>query len=226
MDFNTNTKYFEKSSNLFTIIGLAIIALGVIMLFAMSYFIWFGLGVAVVGVAVIAISMGSKLKDSDIDQQAEKKNQDFMDNIKDKLDILGKEVKLFQPIEIGAYGYEGMDNIYTKKGSDGRQRSSIFVNTGIYFSTEMVYAYKYSFCFTEEKETSEMLKAKFADIEKAELTDEKFTNKNGIVVPYTMFRIKTTNGKEFSFPMRNDAESDKLAENINYQAKKMKTAQQ
>lgn len=225
MDFTTNAKYFSKSSQLFNIIGLGIIAVGVIFLFTMSFFIWFGLGVILVGIAVIIVAAGSKIKDEDLDIQGVKKNQDFMDMAKDKLDILGKETKLFQPIEIGAYGYEGMDTIYTKKGSDGKMRSSIFVNTGIYFSTDMLYACKFSFCFTEEKESNEIFKVKFADIEKAELTDEKMTDKNGNTVAYTMFRIKTDK-KEFSFPMKNDAESDKLAENINYQAKKMKAAQE
>lgn len=220
MDYTTNSKYFTKNNHLFTFIGLGIVLLGIIMMIVQ--FLLFGVGVAIVGVAVVVVSIGSKIKDEDIDIQGVKKNQDFMDLAKDKLDILGKETKLFQPIEISAFGFEEMDTIYTKKGSDGKQRSSVYVNTGMYFSPEMLYACKYYFSFVEEKEGTEIFKAKFADIVKAELTDEKMTDANGVIVPYTMFRITTVSGKNFCFPMKNDAESDKLADNINYQAKKMK----
>jgi hypothetical protein len=221
MDFSTNIKYFGKSKNLFLYIGLGIAALGIVLLIVGWYFMYC-FGVMLAGGAVCIIARGSKLKDDDIDVQTEKKYQDFMSHIAvDKLDIIGKEVKLFQPVEVGAYAYEGLEGILAKKGSDGKLRSSYFSRTGIFFAVDMMYIYKASFSLIEEKESSEMLKVKYGDVSKAELTNETFTSADGTLkVPYTMFRITTLAGKEFNFPMRNDAESDKLAENINYQAKK------
>jgi len=221
MDFSTNIKYFGKQKNLFLFIGIGIALLGVVMIIVGWYFMY-GLGVVLAGGAVCIIARGSKLKDDDIDVQTERKYQDFMSHIAvDRLDIIGKEVKLFQPVEIGTYAYEGIDGILAKKGGDGKPRSSYFCRTGIFFAVDTMYIYKAMFSLIQEKEDSDMLKVKYVDVDKAELTDEIYTSADGILkIPYTMFRITTKAGKEFNFPMRNDAESDKLAENINYQSQK------
>lgn len=202
METKRNTKYFiAPPISVPTLIGWAIIALGVIFMIIGHELMLAGVLVAIAGLTVVIVSSGGKSEESDIDFQISQATRDLQEQSEKKFEVYEKSfLKMLKPVNLHGYDFEATEEpFYYKKGKDGTSRTNYFAGVNLIFTSEKMFVYGKRFSITDESINSEIAASYyFNELDKAILEEKKYTytkKDKTVEVPYYVFKILKTDGE-------------------------------
>lgn len=228
MDHKMNEKYFvAKGGGALFFAGLALVVVGLLVLF----FVWelaaVGVVLAVVGLVLALLASGKKVKDSDIDDAIARQQKEFEEQFVDKFitdhsrsgglkvsEDAPKPKRRGKPEYFGNYWFSEIK--YAKRGGDGKYRSSVYCFTGLLVDPDQLSVGCSYTSLIEPKKDETWVQASFTDLAKAELADAPADAAYTQAKRYIMLRVTKKDGAVFAeVPMTADATADKMVAEIN-----------
>lgn len=200
MDYAKNQKYFEVVSLKWPV---RIIIAGVILFFvglSSNY------GVAVLGILAIAGSIAylvmkkkGKISDSEYDASVASNLNNMKNRALAKLGVDEDEVKEAAPISFGGYKYIGADKL--KRGEDSLYRTNKYETVMLFFSSNEVHCYTYTFDTTMSKQTEATDVYFYKDIVSVSTASDS-VKVLGTDIEYEAFKLTTAGGTSISISLR------------------------
>ena len=154
METKRNLKYFTAPPiSIPFIVGLAIIAIGVIILATgLKDLTFAGILVCIAGFAVVVFASGGKSNDTDIEFNISERIKDLQELSEKKFEVYEKNfLKMLKPVNLRGYDFEAKEEpFYFKKGADGVSRTNYFMGCNIIFTSEKIYVYGRRFSLIDE----------------------------------------------------------------------------
>ncbi len=231
-DDKFNLKYFKGKDWPITVgAGLAFIGIIPFVLAILNlvgfYFVVIGIVIAGIGAVLLLPALGGRTNEAGFEEQIERNTKPMREVLLKKMNLEEKHVKviaLHDPHMFGNYDFTGKEDILLKKGNDGKIRSSIYSSTMLMYTKDTLICYNYRFSFIDSLYKTEEIKTfKYVNIEKAFITNGEYEynikeTKN--TVKYSCFNVKDFDGNIFTSIAKNDADLDKLVEDITLLADK------
>ncbi|MDD4773060.1 MAG: hypothetical protein PHZ09_05575 [Eubacteriales bacterium] len=233
MNYKYNIKYFTSKTwpipvaSAMMLIGLlpaVLQIMGVGRMFITSS----GIIVAFAGAVILSFALGGKTSDAEFAEQIERHTSGMQDAALKKLGLEDKHVKvipLFDPCVIGEYDFSGSEELLARRGNDGKIRSTFYSQTLLLFTAEKLCLYRNRFSFIGDYDETFLDVIPYTAIDSVYITDHEYktvVNKKKLTVKYVIFNIKDNKGTVYSHPAHNDADLDKLVDNITKLADKKK----
>ncbi len=220
METKRNLKYFTaKGLSPLTIAGWVVIAIGVILMAigGRSLRLYSILGI-IVGAGMLIFSGSGKASGDDIEYQAGEKIKDMIEYGMKRFELFEKHLKYLQPLTLR--GYEFNDQVYYKKGSDGKNRTSVYSAAVLFFTGERINIHHKHFSFVDETVDEELGGSyKYIDLDHAEVQSFPFERQIGNrLYKFTdyHFVLFGKDGKEvFNISVEYGADIDKACSDIN-----------
>ena len=231
-DDKFNLKYFNGKDWPILAGGiLAVIGAIPLVLALMDFYILMIPGVAIIitGAAMLMITLGGRTNEAGLEDQIERISKPMLPTALGKLNLEDRHVKvipLHDPHSFGEFDFTGDEEILIKCGRDGKYRSSMYSRTLMLFTRNTLCCYNLRFSFIDNKYRTEQLKTfKYVDIDTAYITygEYEYQRKEGLAkIKYACINIKGLDGEIFTSVAHNDADLDKLVEDINVLSGKYK----
>ena len=181
MDTKRNLNYFKAPLvSPYTIIGVIMALVGFIgMRIMMSVIQWvafLALLFGVAGIIVIFYGRGKVSKPRDIDFQVSEKIK-YMDETAQKRHEVYESMfsRIVRPVHLKGYDYL-TEGVLFKRGSDNKNRTSVYNAAVLYFTKDTMYVYGMHFSLIDELFDKEILASyKFTELDHAEIVDDDFT---------------------------------------------------
>ncbi len=203
METKRNIKYFTAPPvSVLTIIGLAILLVGIILFAFTPTNKLISILVVIVGLSFTVFASGGKANDTDLEFQAAEKIKTLQEMAEKKYEVYEKHfLRMMKPIQIKGYDFEAKEEpFYYRKGADGKNRTNYYAGCNLIFTSEKLYIYGRRFSMTDELIDAEIAGTYFYnELEKAELEENTFTTKKGdreIKVPVYVMKILKKDGTE------------------------------
>lgn len=173
METKRNLKYFtSKGLTPLMIVALAVILVGVILFIPWATR-FVGVILLVVGIGLAIFAGGGKASGDDIEYQVGEKMKNMHERGMVRFELFEKSLKYLQPITLR--GYEFSDDVYYKKGSDGKNRTSIFSAAILFFTGEKLHIHRRRFSFVDDLLDEELGGSyKYIDLDHAEVREHPF----------------------------------------------------
>ncbi len=218
METSRNLKYFtSKGVAPLTIVGWVLVILGVIAL--MVRIPWYiSIGVAVVGFVLVGVTSGGKSSGDDVEYQAGERVKDMIEQGMVRFELFEKSLKFIQPVTLR--GYEFDDTVYYKKGSDGKNRTTVYSAAVLFFTGERINVHRLRFSFIDP-EVDEVLGGsyKYIDLDHAEVRESRFERQVGKRLykfpVYNFVLVGKDGGEVLNMAVDYGADIDKLCEDTN-----------
>ncbi|CAG7654004.1 hypothetical protein ACFQI7_32105 [Paenibacillus allorhizosphaerae] len=197
MNYGRNKKYFKSTSItpwvILIIVGLLMLSANKIVGFIMI------LG----GAALIFLKIKGTPTDAEIDAICKSEIENAVKKGLSKIGIDEEQVQLIEPIVINGPCFENIAKEYlTKKGKDGRLRSSNYEFAVLLFSENQVYSYNYRFSLIENERNEKTDEYFYKDIVSVSTSSDnvKTKNKKGKEEVFNLeyFRLTTSGGTSIS----------------------------
>ncbi len=178
METKRNLKYFTtKGMSILSWIGLGLIAVSLV-LYVMRFRLLYVVIGAVVGLGCMIFASSGKASGDDIEYQAGEKVKDMIEYGMKRFTLFEKHLKYLQPLTIR--GYQFNDDVYYKKGSDGRNRTSLFSAAVLFFTGERINIHHKHFSFVDETIDEELGGSyKYIELDHAEVQSFPFERQVG-----------------------------------------------
>jgi hypothetical protein len=217
MNVKHNTNYFKKSDAIqYVGIGLAIVG------FAM---LWFGWGwIAYIlctvgmptGLALFFWGTAARSSESDIDECIQRETVGMEARFEGDRFYEKRILKHIPPVT--AEGYEYREGLLLKKAKNGSLRSSVYTKAIIYVMSDRLYIAERCVYLVEDKTDKRVNELVYDDIERVELYREDKNiafGKNSYRAKVCRISVKKADGSEWSAPINDDVESEKLVQTVN-----------
>ena len=217
METKRNLRYFtSKGLSPLTIVALALILVGLIVWVWISTLV--GILIAIVGVGMCIFSTSGKASGDDIEYQVGEKIKNMRERGMIRFELFEKSLKFIEPFTLR--GYEFNDEVYYKKGSDGKNRTSVFSAAILFFTGEKVHIHRRRFSFVDDLLDEELGGSfKYIDLDHAEVRDLPFQRDIGkkvVKLHDYRFALVCKNGEDaLEMSIDYGADVDKLCEDIN-----------
>ena len=218
METKRNLKYFtSKGVNPLTIVGWALMILGVAAMAAKIFF-GYAIIVAVIGLGIVIFTSSGKASGDEIEYQVGDKMKNMIERGMVRFELFEKSLKFLQPLTLR--GYEFNDEVYYKKGSDGKNRTSVFSAAVLFFTGERINIHHRRFSFVDDQ-IDEVLGGsyKYIDLDHAEVQSmpfERLVGKRLYKFTDYHFVLFGKDGKEvFNISVDYGADIDKACDDIN-----------
>lgn len=221
METKRNLKYFTASAiSVLTLIGWAIVIVGVFMLFV-DYLRLYGILVGIVGLGVVVFTTGGTSNDTDIEYQISERIKNLQELSEKKFEVYERSfLKMLKPINLRGYDFHGKEApLYYKKGKDNTHRTNYFMGCNLIFTNEKVFVYGRRFSLIDES-IDETIATSFyyTDLDRAEIEENVYEYKKGertMKVKYYVFKILAKDGTAaLDMCVDYGADVDKYAEQI------------
>ncbi len=202
METKRNLKYFTAPPfSIFSIVGLALIAGGVLYAAAFYQGRIIAIFVAILGAAVMVFASGGKSNDSDIDYQIAERIKNLQEMNEKKHEVYEKSfLKQRKPILLKGYDFEPSEEpLLYKKGADGISRTNYFMGANLIFTSEKIYMLARRFSLIDEAIDEEISGQWFYnELSKATVEERVYEYKKGertLKAKYSVFQILKENGE-------------------------------
>lgn len=219
METKRNLKYFtSKGVSPFTIVAIVLLAVGLVFSVASHDLRWIGILILAVGVGLLIFSGGGKASGDDIEYQVGEKMRNMHERGMIRFELFEKSLKFLQPLTLR--GYEFDDDVYYKKGSDGKNRTSIFSAAILFFTGDKLHIHRRRFSFVDETLDEELGGSyRYVDLDHAEVRDSMFERDLGKrIVKFRVYHFVLV-GKDgtdvLDMAVDYGADIDKACEDIN-----------
>ena len=173
METKRNLKYFtSKGISPMTLIGLALMVIGLVLCFSHSTRLFGVLGL-VAGLGVMIFAGGGKASGDDIEYQVGEKMKDMRERGMIRFELFEKSLKFLEPMTFRGYQFD--ENVYYKKGSDGKNRTSEFNAVMLFFTADKMHIHQRHFSFIDDMIDEELGGTfRYVDLDHAEVRDPMF----------------------------------------------------
>ena len=174
METKRNLKYFtSKGISPATIIGLALMVIGLVLCVAGRSTRFMGIVGLVGGLGVMIFAGGGKASGDDIEYQVGEKMKDMRERGMIRFELFEKSLKFLEPISMRGYQFD--DSVYYKKGSDGKNRTSEFNAAMLFFCADKMHVHQRHFSFIDDSIDEEVGGTfRYVDLDHAEVRDPWF----------------------------------------------------
>lgn len=229
MDFKANNSYFNLTSRLLSYISIPLLAAGAIFIllnFILDVFFMLSIGIMLflAGFVILIFDSGRRTKDSEIDKCVAIEIEKMPEKMARKMEDMKKHPREISKFSFHAFDFTTTDGVKAKRGNDKTLRSSRVSYTTVLFATEnreqRLIIYRNVFSIIDSAYTETLDDIYTEDLLAASL-EEKETpfllsgEKEPTNVAYELMHIKTKSGIDISFPVKNDATTDGIVEDIN-----------
>lgn len=218
METKRNLKYFtSRGVSPLAIIGWVLMILGGVAI-AARFFFGYAIIVAGIGLGIVIFTSSGKASGDDIEYQVGEKMRNMIERGMIRFELFEKSLKFLQPLTLR--GYEFNDEVYYKKGSDGKNRTSTFSAAVLFFTGERINIHHRHFSFIDETIDEELGGSyKYIDLDHAEVQSVPFERQVGKrLYKFTdyHFVLFGKDGKEvFNISVDYGADIDKACDDIN-----------
>lgn len=218
METKRNLKYFtSKGVSPLAIVGWVLMILGVVAI-AARFFFGYAIIVAVIGLGLVMFTSSGKASGDDIEYQVGEKMRNMIERGMVRFELFEKSLKFLQPLTLR--GYEFNDEVYYQKGSDGKNRTSMFSAAVLFFTGERINIHHRHFSFIDDQIDEELGGSyKYIDLDHAEVQSvpfERLVGKRLYKFTDYHFVLFGKDGKEvFNISVDYGADIDKACDDIN-----------
>lgn len=226
MENKRNLKFFTAPPvSIINIIGWVIAVIGALLLLFFSRYsvlMPFGMGGLLIGIVLVIIGGTGKASPSDIDFYIYDKVKYLEETAQKKHEVYESQFnRIIKPVMLQGFDFNAKEDFYFRKGSDGRNRGSIYNKCVIYFTREKLYIYGMHFSLIHpENETEIMSVHRFVELDHAEIIEGEYKFKQGereLKVPTCTFKLVTAKGDvPLNICVDYGADVDKAVEDINH----------
>jgi len=173
METKRNLKYFtSKGISPLMLVGLALIAVGIVFMIPWGTRM-IGVILMIAGFGVMIFAGGGKASGDDIEYQVGEKMRNMHERGMIRFELFEKSLKFLQPLTIR--GYEFNDEVYYKKGSDGKNRTSSFNAAILFFTGDKLHVHQRHFSFIDDLIDEELGGTfRYVDLDHAEVREFMF----------------------------------------------------
>ncbi len=218
METKRNLKFFTSGGmSPLTIVGWVLTFIG-LLLFAVPGTKFFPVIIIAAGLILVGATSSGKSSGDDIEYQAGERVKDMIEKGMIRFELFEKSLKFLQPFVMR--GYEFNDEVYYKKGSDGRNRTSVYSAAVLFFTGERINVHRRRFSFVDE-EIDEVLGGsyKYIDLDHAEVRESRFERQVGKrlykFAVYNFVLVAKDGTDVLDMAVDYGADIDKLCEDIN-----------
>lgn len=219
METKRNLKYFtSKGVSPLTIIALVLLVGGLVLCAMGRFMMMTGIILIVVAIGVMIFAGGGKASGDDIEYQVGEKMRDMHEYGMKRFELFEKSLKFLQPQTIR--GYEFNDEVYYKKGSDGKNRTSVYNAAILFFTGDKMHIHRRRFSFVDDTIDEELGGTyRYVDLDHAEVRDPMFERDLGKrIVKFRdyHFVLVGKDGKDvLDMSVEYGADIDKLCDDVN-----------
>lgn len=174
METKRNLKYFtSKGVSPLTIIAIVLLVGGLVCCAMGRFMMMTGILLIVVAIGVMIFAGSGKASGDDIEYQVGEKMRDMHEYGMKRFELFEKSLKFLQPQTIR--GYEFNDEVYYKKGSDGKNRTSVYNAAVLFFTGDKMHIHHKRFSFVDDTVDEELGGTyRYVDLDHAEVRDPMF----------------------------------------------------
>jgi hypothetical protein len=174
METKRNLKYFtSKGVSPLTIIAIVLLVGGLVCCAMGRFMMMTGILLIVVAIGVMIFAGSGKASGDDIEYQVGEKMRDMHEYGMKRFELFEKSLKFLQPQTIR--GYEFNDEVYYKKGSDGKNRTSVYNAAVLFFTGDKMHIHHKRFSFVDDTIDEELGGTyRYVDLDHAEVRDPMF----------------------------------------------------
>ena len=193
MNIKTTSKYFSQK-NTIMYIGFGVAAVGVVFMMIGHFMMYVGFGTLVVAAAMVFISLESKIKGSEMNEECEKELVDFS---KEALKKYYLDYEKADFISFFEYDYENLDeNEKMVKGNDGTYRPRHVLAHLVFVAGKNIYICKERFSLVDENDkTKEDMVIEIEGLKEIKNEEYKIETKEGVLGRYHTLEIVDENDK-------------------------------
>lgn len=193
MNYKTTTKYFNQK-NTILFVGIGIAALGIIFVIIGRFMMYMGVACFAAAGAMVFISLETKIKGSEVNEECKKETQAFTETALEKYHL---ELDKADYISFYEYDYMNHEDEEMVKGNDGTYRPRHVLASVLFVSLGDMYVSQERFSLiSEEDKTVKYYKIKLSDLEKITTEEYKIeTEKDGVVGRYHTLEFISHSGK-------------------------------
>lgn len=219
METKRNLKYFtSKGVSPLTIIAIVLLVGGLVCCAMGRFMMMTGILLIVVAIGVMIFAGSGKASGDDIEYQVGEKMRDMHEYGMKRFELFEKSLKFLQPQTIR--GYEFNDEVYYKKGSDGKNRTSVYNAAILFFTGDKMHIHHKRFSFVDDTVDEELGGTyRYVDLDHAEVRDPMFERDLGKrIVKFRdyHFVLVGKDGKDvLDMSVEYGADIDKLCDDMN-----------
>jgi len=174
METKRNLKYFtSKGLSPLMLASLIVLVVGLVMCFFHGPVRFTGIVVLIVGFGLMIFAGGEKASGDDIEYQVGEKMRNMHERGMIRFELFEKSLKYLQPLTLR--GYEFNDEVYYKKGSDAKHRTSIYNAAILFFTGDKLHIHRRRFSFVDDLLDEELGGSyRYYDLDHAEVRDSMF----------------------------------------------------
>ncbi len=216
MENKKNYKYFaQKGLAPFSIVGLVLLALGVIALFEIKDL---GIMLIIAGIACLILSTSGRAKESDLNYQVSEKIKDLDERAMIRFEVYDKDfLKIVNPAKIHGYDYIS-DGVYFKHGADGKNRTSKYNGIQIFYTDKKLYVHGRRFSLIDEADDTIFGGSwDYTTLDRAQYSEREMPLPKNRKITYQVFEIIDNDGKAVvELSVSYGADVDKVIDDINH----------
>jgi len=219
METKRNLKYFtSKGVSPLTIVAIVLLVAGLVCCAMGRFMMMTGIILIVVAIGVMIFAGSGKASGDDIEYQVGEKMRDMHEYGMKRFELFEKSLKFLQPQTIR--GYEFNDEVYYKKGSDGKNRTSVYNAAVLFFTGDKMHIHHKRFSFVDDTIDEELGGTyRYVDLDHAEVRDPMFERDLGKrIVKFRdyHFVLVGKDGKDvLDMSVEYGADIDKLCDDMN-----------
>ena len=219
METKRNLKYFtSKGVSPLTIVAIVLLVVGLVCCAMGRFMMMTGIILIVVAIGVMIFAGSGKASGDDIEYQVGEKMRDMHEYGMKRFELFEKSLKFLQPQTIR--GYEFNDEVYYKKGSDGKNRTSVYNAAILFFTGDKMHIHHKRFSFVDDTVDEELGGTyRYVDLDHAEVRDPMFERDLGKrIVKFRdyHFVLVGKDGKDvLDMSVEYGADIDKLCDDVN-----------
>ncbi|MBQ4042365.1 MAG: hypothetical protein IJD06_00095 [Clostridia bacterium] len=219
METKRNLKYFtSKGVSPLTIVAIVLLVAGLVCCAMGRFMMMTGIILIVVAIGVMIFAGSGKASGDDIEYQVGEKMRDMHEYGMKRFELFEKSLKFLQPQTIR--GYEFNDEVYYKKGSDGKNRTSVYNAAILFFTGDKMHIHHKRFSFVDDTVDEELGGTyRYVDLDHAEVRDPMFERDLGKrIVKFRdyHFVLVGKDGKDvLDMSVEYGADIDKLCDDMN-----------
>lgn len=227
MNFKANLKYFKQKKVstidiILTVIGIAFIFAGIVLVVMGGYMTLFGIVAMIVGVVLPVIVFSGKIKDIDVDDSVKVEVEYFKERFDDTFLPTGTHreqvhtenlKKRCTYLYLSTYCFD-RDDLLVKKGTDNKIRSSLFCMNNIYLFAEKIAFGKCLQSLISDEAEDTFVDAKYDELDRVELVPANNDLYEGIA-KYVYLRIIRRDGSVMiETPVIDNAQTDDYVDQL------------
>ncbi len=178
METKRNLKYFtSRGPSPLMYVAFAVMIVGLVLAFVRgTRFV--GIILIVVGIGLLIFASGGKASGDDIEYQVGEKMKGMAERGMIRFELFEKSLKFLQPLTLR--GYEFTDDVYYKKGSDGKNRTSMFSAAVLFFTGDKLHIHRRRFSFIDDTIDEELGGTyRYIELDHAEVREQRFERQIG-----------------------------------------------